>query len=118
METLLVWENLATLRYTLKNSQSGEEVLKLMTPEQEADAKNFVTSDGIELETVERMTLTEWFANNYKTFGATLEFVTNRSQEGAQFVKGFGGIGGILRYKVDFLEHDYDREDEEDSDSD
>jgi peptide chain release factor subunit 1 len=28
--------------------------------------------------------------------------VTNRSQEGAQFVKGFGGIGGILRYKVDF----------------
>ena len=86
--------------------------------EQEADAKNFVTSDGIELETVERMTLTEWFANNYKTFGATLEFVTNRSQEGAQFVKGFGGIGGILRYKVDFLEHDYDREDEEDSDSD
>jgi peptide chain release factor subunit 1 len=118
VETLLVWENLATLRYTLKNSQSGEEVLKLMTPEQEADAKNFVTSDGIELETVERMTLTEWFANNYKTFGATLEFVTNRSQEGAQFVKGFGGIGGILRYKVDFLEHDYDREDEEDSDSD
>ena len=31
-----------------------------------------------------------------------LEFVTNRSQEGAQFVKGFGGIGGLLRYKVDF----------------
>ena len=28
--------------------------------------------------------------------------MTNRSQEGAQFVKGFGGIGGILRYKVDF----------------
>ncbi|KAH9999488.1 hypothetical protein BJV77DRAFT_977495, partial [Russula vinacea] len=31
-----------------------------------------------------------------------LEFVTNRSQEGAQFVKGFGGIGGLLRYKLDF----------------
>lgn len=30
------------------------------------------------------------------------QFVTNRSQEGSQFVKGFGGIGGILRYKVDF----------------
>jgi len=54
------------------------------------------------------MPLVEWFANNYKTFGAALEFVTNRSQEGSQFVKGFGGIGGILRYKVDFMEHDYD----------
>lgn len=27
-----------------------------------------------------------------------------RSQEGSQFVKGFGGIGGLLRYKVDFAE--------------
>lgn len=26
----------------------------------------------------------------------------DRSQEGNQFVKGFGGIGGLLRYKVDF----------------
>jgi len=28
--------------------------------------------------------------------------VTNRSQEGAQFVKGFGGIGGLLGYKGNF----------------
>ena len=28
--------------------------------------------------------------------------MTDGSQEGAQFVKGFGGIGGLLRYKVDF----------------
>ena len=40
------------------------------------------------------MALLEWFANNYKMFGATLEIITDRSQEGAQFVKGFGGIGG------------------------
>lgn len=26
--------------------------------------------------------------------GATLEIITDRSQEGAQFVRGFGGIGG------------------------
>ncbi len=34
-------------------------------------------------------------------FGCTLEFVTNKSQEGSQFCRGFGGIGGILRYSVD-----------------
>lgn len=50
----------------------------------------------------EPQSLLEWFAEKYKEFGANLEFVTNRSQEGAQFVKGFGGIGGLLRYKVDF----------------
>jgi len=40
------------------------------------------------------MPLLEWFANHYKEFGATLEIITDRSQEGAQFVRGFGGIGG------------------------
>lgn len=43
------------------------------------------------------MPLLEWFANNYKKFGATLEIVTDKSQEGSQFVKGFGGIGGKTR---------------------
>jgi len=27
-------------------------------------------------------------------FGATLEIITDKSQEGSQFVRGFGGIGG------------------------
>jgi peptide chain release factor subunit 1 len=45
-------------------------------------------------------------AEHYKEFGAKLEFVTDRSSEGAQFVRGFGGVGGILRWKVDFVEMD------------
>lgn len=49
-----------------------------------------------ELELVESMSLLEWLANNYKNFGAALEIVTDKSQEGAQFVRGFGGIGGEL----------------------
>lgn len=48
------------------------------------------------------------------------QFVSNKSQEGAQFVKGFGGIGGILRYKVDFTNMTGADEDEDEfySDSD
>lgn len=49
---------------------------------------------GQEHELIEVMPLLEWFANSYKKFGATLEIVTDKSQEGSQFVKGFGGIGG------------------------
>ncbi len=48
----------------------------------------------MELELVECTPFLEWIANNYKTFGATLEIITDRSQEGSQFVRGFGGIGG------------------------
>lgn len=47
--------------------------------------------------------------------------MSNRSQEGAQFVKGFGGIGGILRYKVDFTNlaaFDEDSDEFYDSDED
>lgn len=60
-------------------------------------------STGLEMEqAAEPQPVLEWFAEKYREFGATLEFVTNKSQEGSQFVKGFGGIGGLLRYKVDF----------------
>ena len=56
----------------------------------------FYFQTGVELELVDSMALLEWFANNYKVFGSTLEIITDRSQEGAQFVKGFGGIGGKI----------------------
>lgn len=53
-----------------------------------------MSQTGQEHELLESMPLLEWFANSYKKFGATLEIVTDKSQEGSQFVKGFGGIGG------------------------
>lgn len=58
----------------------------------------FQLQTGVDLEVVDSMPLLEWFANHYKDFGATLEIITDRSQEGAQFVRGFGGIGGTLIY--------------------
>ena len=103
VEILIVWENLDIMRYTLKNHSNEEEKVLFLKPEQEKDKTYFTDKvTGVELELVDSMPLLEWFANNYKSFGATLEIITDRSQEGAQFVKGFGGIGGILRYQVDF----------------
>jgi len=103
VETLIVWENLDTTRYMLRNA-AGEEVIVHARKDQEKDREKFMDkSTGLEMESsAEPQSLLEWFAERYKDFGADLEFVTDRSQEGAQFVKGFGGIGGILRYKVDF----------------
>ncbi|CAG8713349.1 12706_t:CDS:2, partial [Dentiscutata erythropus] len=112
VETLIVWENLDVSRYVLKNS-SGAEIVVHMTKEQEKERSLFLDKEtGIDMEVADRMPLLEWFADHYKDFGATLEFVTNRSQEGSQFVKGFGGIGGLLRYKVDFDTLNYDSEED------
>lgn len=57
-------------------------------------ANKYLFQNGVELELVESQPLLEWLANNYKNFGATLEIITDKSQEGSQFVRGFGGIGG------------------------
>jgi len=107
VESLLVYENLETQRLVLKNNSSGEEKIVYFSKEQMANQNNFRDEpSGTDLETIDSISLLEWFANNYKKFGAKLEIVTNRSQEGSQFVKGFGGIGGILRYKVEFNDFD------------
>jgi peptide chain release factor subunit 1 len=120
VETLIVWENLDINRYALKHSVSGEIIIKHLNKEQEADQSNFRDSEtNSELEVQEKISLLEWFANEYKKFGCSLEFVTNKSQEGSQFCRGFGGIGGMLRYQLDIRSFDEASDDEglyEDSD--
>jgi peptide chain release factor subunit 1 len=103
VETLIIFENLEMNRFVVKNPQTGEEQTVYLRPDQEREPtflRDPVT--GTELEVVEKEQFVEWVTENYTKWGAQLEFVTNRSQEGAQFVKGFGGIGGLLRYRVDF----------------
>ncbi|XP_022670350.1 eukaryotic peptide chain release factor subunit 1 [Varroa jacobsoni] len=119
VEILICWENLDTMRYVLKKSATEEQVVLHLTPEQEKDKSHFVDKEtGTELEMAESCPLLEWLANNYKNFGATLEIITDRSQEGSQYVKGFGGIGGILRYRVDFQSLEANELDDEDFDLD
>ena len=104
IETLIVWENLDVTRYTLKNKQEVQTILNISRSEEAASRSAFMDPEtSQEMEVVEQILLIEWLAERYKDFGANLEFVTDRSPEGNQFVKGFGGIGGLLRYQLDFV---------------
>lgn len=111
VETLVVWENLEVTRYVLNNPVTGDQEIKFLTKEEDTDGAHLLDkSTGVVLDIVEKQQLLEWIANDYKKFGCALEFVTNRSQEGNQFCRGFGGIGGVLRYQVntaEFEEDDY-----------
>lgn len=71
-----------------------------------------------EYEVVEHMHLLEWLTENYHKFGVELELVGDKTPEGSQFCKGFGGIGGFLRYKMNFNDHDDDRGNYDDHDDD
>eukprot|EP01104_Vermistella_antarctica_P002871 TRINITY_DN13072_c0_g1_i1.p1 TRINITY_DN13072_c0_g1~~TRINITY_DN13072_c0_g1_i1.p1 ORF type:complete len:455 (-),score=148.78 TRINITY_DN13072_c0_g1_i1:103-1401(-) len=104
VDTLIVYEALEITRYEVRNQSTGETSVLYLLPAEEEDRANFVDpGTGAELEISSSEPVIEWIATNYKKFGCTLEFVSNKSQEGAQFLKGFGGIGGILRYSVDFM---------------
>jgi peptide chain release factor subunit 1 len=116
VETLIVWENLEIDRITVRNQSTDEEShLYLNAQQQENESMFRDQSTGAALEVIDKVPLVDWLAENYRNFGANIEFVTNRSQEGSQFVRGFGGIGGILRWQVQFAEFEvYDDFDDDD----
>ena len=119
VEIIICWENINILRFVLKNHTTAEEKILLLTPEQENDKTYLMDREtDVHLELEECTPLLEWLINNdeYKKYGAALEIITDQSQEGTQFVNGFGGVGGILRYKVDCLSMQCDDVDDEEFD--
>jgi peptide chain release factor subunit 1 len=110
VHTLIIFENLEMSRFVLKHPSGTNRVL-FLTPQQETCAKYFKDAEtNQDLEISEKVPIVEWFAENYKTMGLSLQLVTDNSQEGSQFVKGFGGIGCLLRFKVDFSTLDAEEE--------
>ena len=106
LETLMLFEDLEVNRYVMKHPLKGDTKVLLLNPTQEKNPKFFRDAENqVAYDVVESGPLAEWLCNNYTRFGVKLEFITDRSQEGYQFVKGFGGIGGFLRYKIDLANH-------------
>jgi peptide chain release factor subunit 1 len=49
-------------------------------------------SQGCEVR--DKALLLDWLVENYKNYGVKLQLISDKTQEGSQFCKGFGGIGG------------------------
>ncbi|KAL6869526.1 translation termination factor eRF1 [Amphichorda felina] len=103
VEILIIFENLEITRWALRDSEGSEHHIYLSKDQEAANRDKFIDkATGQEMEIISQDSFLEWIAEHYKDYGTTLEFVSDRSTEGNQFVKGFGGVGGILRYKVNF----------------
>lgn len=117
VETLICFEDLKHNRYIVtKNKGSDEEEVDVhILTEEEAKRKNIHSQEaGKTQNEITEENFVDWLAQNYQKFGCTLELLSDRSQEGTQFVRGFGGIGGILRYKLNVLAlRDHEKKEEE-----
>merc|ERR1719277_1141143 len=104
VETLIIWEGFDMSRIVIRNPHTGISETKFLTKEELRNPALYKDPEtNVDLTIDEEEPYLDWIVENYKNFGvAKLEFVTDRSQEGNQFVKGFGGIGGLMRYKIEF----------------
>jgi peptide chain release factor subunit 1 len=119
VETLIVWEQFKMQRVVIRNPHTDIKETKVLTDEELKDPKLYKCPDtNVELVVDEKEEFIDWIVQNYKTFGTKLEFITDRSQEGNQFCKGFGGIGGLMRYKLNFEMLDEPELEKADSDDD
>ena len=100
VDLLIFWENIDFVRLTLKDNKD-EIRYEIVSSKKISGQKFKPEGSDIEYEIVENVSLSEWLLNNYKNYVSHLEIVTDKTSEGNQFVKGFGGIGGILRYKLE-----------------
>jgi len=99
LDCMMLFENIEVMRYEIKNPVTGEVKIHLLNAIQEQDPKYFKDQEtGQDCEVISSEQLADWLCMNYKRFGINIEFITDKSSDGFQFVKGFGGIGGFLRY--------------------
>lgn len=112
LEKLLLYDEIEITRYEIRQPGKDDPKIHYLTPAQEEDPKYFKDAEtGVELEVINSEPLGDWLMVNYQHFGCKIELITDKTQEGFQFCKGFGGVGGLLRYKIDieeFVELDKD----------
>lgn len=95
IETLLISEDYDWIRVKLK-CQCGKEIEKDTKP----GVKHKCPNCGAVMGVLEEKDLLEVLSEEVKTYGSGFEIISSDSREGEQF-KNLGGIGGILRFKVD-----------------
>lgn len=102
VDKIILWEDSPLIRYEVTNKESGDINHYYLMPHEilKADFSQNIIYTFTEIPFV------DWITENYNKFGCSLELITDKSQEGAQFVRGFGGLGGFLRYKLDLVAMD------------
>lgn len=83
IDKLILYEELNLRRVIVEHSVSKEKKILYLKPDQVDNPKHFVDDKGLELIVIDKETvLIEWLIDHYKDYGANLEIISDRSQEG------------------------------------
>ncbi len=104
MKTLIIFENLVVDRVELENPTSGTRSVHYIKGGEDDKSMYVDQETGLDMKEISRVPLVEWFADNYKKHGAQLEFITDKSQEGNQFVKASCCSRGVASTKSQRLD--------------
>ena len=95
VKRLVVWEDLDAVRFRVSGEEGREDVLVLTPPQAKVCAG--LADDG---KILGQEPWVDWLAREGPGLGVHVCFVTDRSMEGTQLVRGFGGVAAILTHPV------------------
>jgi len=98
LDTLILWDNLAVNKIELVKTLSPSDPSKILYLQHD---KQIPEQLNEEWKVKSSEPLIDWILEHYIEFGCKLELVSDQTSVGAQFVRGFGGLGGLLRYQVE-----------------
>lgn len=111
VDTVILWEDLPLMRYEFDNGE-----VMFVNPDNEKELQ-ILRDCGKTIK--DEQLMSEWLVENYKSLGVDkCSLVTNSSSQGVQFTNGFGGLGALLRWKLDFThnnEHTQNKTKEDDN---
>ena len=106
VETLIVNDQLDYQRAELKPKDPSRGTQPVIRFLRLADCKFKTTwtdkETKIEYQIIDYEPLIDWISENSHLLQCDLHFVTDKSPQGHQFLRGFGGIGAILKCRVEF----------------
>lgn len=57
-----------------------------------------------EFDTSDEIPIIDYILQNAKNYGAQIQLISDATPESSQFIQGFGGLGGFLRFKINIPE--------------
>jgi len=91
VETLILWKDLSHIRCEMTRGEEKKVVFYSPDLKPEESDWTIVSCDP----------LLDWILDHFKEYGASIQLFSDQTSIGSQFVKGFGGLGGFLRYGAD-----------------
>lgn len=102
IDILLLSENLGEYRIRLKCPSCGyEESRTIRGKEKNKEKENNCPKCSATMDILEKIDIVDELSDLAESSSASVELISSESEEGETLLKAFGGIAGILRYKIE-----------------